>query len=589
MSLSSPPPKGTTKATVKPIMSLSSPPPKGTTKATVKSIVRTSVSGATKAATTTLTEENRFECNIVINEIYASKGTEIKNMFIELKRICGSSREIPKAASLDGYMILIVEIHNDLRIVFSADLSGQKLFSKTEQVDGKEVANYYHITATNLVPQAGLRISLDKQVTHVAFPDIYESIPSESKIPRAVILLQFDKPYRNVMQWLPPVPFYDDVNKQQKFRYQILDGSLANSVRHHIRDMFVYSTECLPNHAALLKTIYKDFPNDCFDYFYSIDRSQSASLDISYSRCGTGNVRFRSAMFRDAINTPGSQNRCPSLKNDKSFRPPFKFRGTALQSTAQKMILNVWHSVQVAATDPSFLDGPPKETAAKMLGITERTITRINERWRKNAIMTPGKNRKRICPAQAMIDSFDQDKIRTIISDYYKKGKPPLLEHIYNDFLLCKAASNSVQEALFERHGDLVSPPDPDFSISKATFSIVLRKMGFKYGRIDTRAIVLQKPDIVSWRGRYLKRLKKNEAATGPNKLNVIYLDEVCYEGFQQIIGNLLIIYSFCLLRRGLIQTFGLRKPGFLVHHQHLQRWQLTHTLLLSKLGVGED
>jgi hypothetical protein len=413
-----------------------------------------------------------------------------------------------------------------------------KEVSKEETVDNTQVTNYYHVTGTKSLAQAGLKISVDKKVTHIAFPDVYESIPSESQIPRAVVLLYFERPFRNVMQWLPPIPVYDDNHKQQKYNYLILDGGLANSVKHHIKDMFVYSSKCLPNHVTLLKSIYAEFPSNCLDYFYSIDRSQSPATDIFYSRCEKGNLRFRPAMFRDAINTPGSQNRCPSLKKDKSFNPPFKFKGTPLQTTAQKMVLNVWHSVQLAVTDPTFFEGPPLETAAKMLGIGMRTITTVNQRWRNNAIMTPNKNRKRICPAQTRVDSFDQDKIRTIISNYYKQGKPPLLDLIYKDFLICKAASNSVQEALYERHGNLVSPPDPEFSISKATFSIVLRKMGFKYGRIDTRAVVLQKPDIVSWRGRYLKRLRRNEAATGPEKVNVIYLDEV----------NTCSVYRYCIV-----------------------------------------
>lgn len=69
---------------------------------------------------------------------------------------------------------------------------------------------------------------------------------------------------------------------------------------------------------------------------------------------------------------------------------------------------------------------------------------------------------------------------------------------------------------------------NPPFPGSKQTLRRTLKEMGFKYGRLNEREYVMQRPDIVAHRAKFLKIMRKNRQSTNP--LPVIYLDETWFD-----------------------------------------------------------
>lgn len=46
-----------------------------------------------------------------------------------------------------------------------------------------------------------------------------------------------------------------------------------------------------------------------------------------------------------------------------------------------------------------------------------------------------------------------------------------------------------------------------------------MHKIGYKFGTVDLRVAILQREDIIRWRGRFLKRLRENERDPNKKKL----------------------------------------------------------------------
>lgn len=62
------------------------------------------------------------------------------------------------------------------------------------------------------------------------------------------------------------------------------------------------------------------------------------------------------------------------------------------------------------------------------------------------------------------------------------------------------------------------------FNGGKSTLRTLLSEMGLRYGRLDGRAVVLERKDIREWRARVIYRLMENKASDNPKQ--VVYLDE---------------------------------------------------------------
>lgn len=116
------------------------------------------------------------------------------------------------------------------------------------------------------------------------------------------------------------------------------------------------------------------------------------------------------------------------------------------------------------------------------------------------------------CRVRDALDSFDEDFLLRLVQSYYTKGTPALFSTIREDFLRYK------RETV------------PEFSCGVNTFRIILKKLGLVYGRIDKRAVLLQRPDIIAWRGRYLKALVKLRE----EGWDIVFTDETWIDPFER-------------------------------------------------------
>lgn len=111
-----------------------------------------------------------------------------------------------------------------------------------------------------------------------------------------------------------------------------------------------------------------------------------------------------------------------------------------------------------------------------------------------------------------------------------KKKIAPYFADIFKEFKTKVAENNNLRQS----NGEVFKP----FTCSEWTFRKILRKLGYKYGKINMRDAILIRPDIVTWRGKYLNALRKNKLSQNPMK--IIYLDGAYDLIFQ-------IIFSFAV------------------------------------------
>ncbi|XP_066969265.1 uncharacterized protein [Macrobrachium rosenbergii] len=109
------------------------------------------------------------------------------------------------------------------------------------------------------------------------------------------------------------------------------------------------------------------------------------------------------------------------------------------------------------------------------------------------------KKRKRSKPV-TNIDDFDKCTLRRIVLNFYVREEKPNLDKI-----LCEFKENT------------------EFSGSKESLRIILKEMGFKYGRVDGKPFLLERPDVVSARTAFLRKMK---IILEKGSDSVIYIDE---------------------------------------------------------------
>lgn len=471
-----------------------------------------------------------LKCNVIINEVLPTKtylNQHSNQQFIEFVRRCGPYAKRLRFDKPGGYVLLIVDVESQKedgelmpKVVFYADLGkGTECMLRTTSATTQE--NY--CVVGNGVGNLNLGLRFGAAVNHIQnnYSPYTNAIPTESYHPTAVLLLYFKVKDR-----------YKKHEFMLKMNLDALDANplevtdeLMNDIRNNLVDMFVYGRNCLNKEGEVLKKMYADFPDVCADGmvtssiampFYEQNPMQS------FSRCEQGSVGFAFEGFVESDMTPGTENKCDK---EVHLEYPFNLKDRRLQSTAQKLELNVWSSIKAAKHDNSIYEGEAREVAARLTGLTVKQLTTANSRWRHNEVVTPGKHRKKECYVQVKIDGFDRERIRSILTGMYKEGNAPTLKVIYDAFMTYKEEQYQ-QDLILHQRNPAHSRPEI-FRCSKQTFRKVLRIMGFKYGKINLRAGVLQQPYIVTWRGKYLNVLRKNEASDQPKK--IVYLDETYF------------------------------------------------------------
>jgi len=121
-----------------------------------------------------------------------------------------------------------------------------------------------------------------------------------------------------------------------------------------------------------------------------------------------------------------------------------------------------------------------------------------------------------------MIDSFDRDFIKRKIVEKYAINKAAKANELYNKFVSANKETDST------------------FYCSFKFFKGLSREIVFTYRLINNRAAIVQRLNIIQWRGRYLKSLRENKVLGNATK-PVICTDETWIDPFSRS-GNM---YSF--------------------------------------------
>ncbi|XP_055944327.1 uncharacterized protein LOC129975298 [Argiope bruennichi] len=186
----------------------------------------------------------------------------------------------------------------------------------------------------------------------------------------------------------------------------------------------------------------------------------------------------------------------------------FKLRkGEILKSQARKIVYNVAEFCSSEASSKSALIPLPQalKRASQATGISEATIKKIRKEvslsGSSTVLKSPGKHRKRTSERNCEIDDFDKCVIRQTIQDFYiKERKIPSIRKLLPVFK--------------EKIG---------FSWQKDTLYKVLHSMNFRWKKcMNNRKVLMERPDIVFWRHRYLREMRCHREAGRP----IVYIDE---------------------------------------------------------------
>jgi hypothetical protein len=166
------------------------------------------------------------------------------------------------------------------------------------------------------------------------------------------------------------------------------------------------------------------------------------------------------------------------------------------------------------------------------------TLSKVNKQWEENGVLrTPSKTKKQPQRVIKTFDDFDRDTVRKIITKSYEENRIITLPDLRTEFLRVKEDSRQEAIRLKLLHPSLPDPPTEKFSCCQETFNKYVHLLGYKYGKIDTRKAIIQRPDIVKWRGSYIRRIRENDAAPVPKKL--VYLGNV-FNKINPVLKNLM-------------------------------------------------
>lgn len=137
-------------------------------------------------------------------------------------------------------------------------------------------------------------------------------------------------------------------------------------------------------------------------------------------------------------------------------------------------------------------------------GVSLRTITNIRKEGAaagESRLVTPGKKRPYSEEKKFHMDEFDRRVVRDVINDFY----------------LVRKQVPTVPKLLVAIRDKI------DFPWKEETLRRLLHQMGFKWKRCNKlRKILIERPDIVNWRARYLREIQKFRH----EKMNIFYIDE---------------------------------------------------------------
>ena len=166
----------------------------------------------------------------------------------------------------------------------------------------------------------------------------------------------------------------------------------------------------------------------------------------------------------------------------------------------QQIILNVakyFQEESKSGNKPQFREGAVIAKTAAATGVSKNSVRKIVSAGK---VIDEGKTRKAKVRF-GKLDNFDVGVIRRIIHNLYRENISPSLKKI---LLQLKENIN--------------------FPYGKTHLSLLLKKMGFGYEKRRRQRIISERPEIIAWRERYLRRIPKIREAD-PERA-IVYTDE---------------------------------------------------------------
>jgi hypothetical protein len=204
------------------------------------------------------------------------------------------------------------------------------------------------------------------------------------------------------------------------------------------------------------------------------------------------------------------ENECEIVDGGANCSPrlpinfPFSFGRSALASQSRKLILNLLESLTHLKLDHERLKGTALQQVGQLLNLHYNTITKIARSARDGApIVTPGKKRKfKTSKRIRLMTQENVDILKETIKEFYRQHRAPTATQIFRSFL------ENIRMNLLKKAAEL--PVDPDFTVDEIpestchflTFRKMLRSAGFKFGKVNNRAFIVQQPDKVEMRGQ---------------------------------------------------------------------------------------
>jgi len=363
--------------------------------------------------------------------------TKLWNEYIEIAELCGPKvKKLPATSNLDGHIIMVVRSYlsectsrRQTEIIFWADLTGKELTTQTGETNDQRLFAIGNIQNT----KKSFKMTFSEAI-HINSknPSHKRSIPPISNDPTAIILLHLTtktrRDQKSTIEKLKPTRTSPDSD----YTPRQIDSQIETFIKTTIVDMFIYGLQFQGDDVINFRQLYAEIPEDLSLFMFSTETEPSSDNPTSFSRCGNSNVPFLPISFKTSKETPGETNDCKRTEIKHPF--PARFN---LQRTAMWLVLNLQHTLKQAVSDPSILDGAPREVASKLLGISKKTITRINNRLKDNQLLTPSK-RNRKSPVLSRIDNFDRDWIQREIVKSYANNIAPNAKLLYDAFMIMK-------------------------------------------------------------------------------------------------------------------------------------------------------
>lgn len=169
---------------------------------------------------------------------------------------------------------------------------------------------------------------------------------------------------------------------------------------------------------------------------------------------------------------------------------------------AKQLTLNVLGRVRKECGKSASIRSIVRRTAL-LTGVSERAIFKWAAEHEKNGMvgspqtkLRGGKNIERV----KKFDDFDLGVLRRIVHNFYTRNEVPTLKKL---------------KAHFNESEDLPN-------VSSATVSRMLKKIGFRYRRRSRNAYLIEAPNIIQWRCKYLRQMREFRQQGRP----IYYTDE---------------------------------------------------------------